>query len=316
MEEFTVTFIDLTEEFTIGTISTLTEAPVDGNQYARKDAGWSQLVGTGGDMTKSIYDPNTKNADAFDYANFEGVANVLSLNTAASESVAQGQFAWNSDEETFDFGLNGAVLQGGQEVHYHVRNNSGALISDGTAVMASGTIGSSGRITIAKMDGSDIANAKLFLGITTEDIADGTDGKVTFFGKVRGLNTSVWSEGDVLWVDNAVLGGLTNTQPTTNTRLPIAFVITVSATVGTIAVRSTDGTYLNESHDTSIVNPINGNSLVYDGNKWVNQTLPGEANTIDSEPIGNEAQVLQVVSISQANYDLITPVATTFYIIT
>lgn len=40
-----------------------------------------------------------------------------------------------------------------------------------------------------------------------------------------------------------------------------------------------------------------------------------EANTIDSEPIGNEAQVLQVVSISQANYDLITPVATTFYII-
>ena len=41
-----------------------------------------------------------------------------------------------------------------------------------------------------------------------------------------------------------------------------------------------------------------------------------EANTIDSEPIGNENQVLQVVSISQANYDLITPVATTFYIIT
>ena len=40
-----------------------------------------------------------------------------------------------------------------------------------------------------------------------------------------------------------------------------------------------------------------------------------EANTIDSEPIGNESQVLQVVSISQANYDLITPVATTFYII-
>ena len=40
-----------------------------------------------------------------------------------------------------------------------------------------------------------------------------------------------------------------------------------------------------------------------------------EANTIDSEPIGNEAQILQVVSISQANYDLITPVATTLYAI-
>jgi len=40
-----------------------------------------------------------------------------------------------------------------------------------------------------------------------------------------------------------------------------------------------------------------------------------EANTIDSEPIGNENQVLQVVSITQANYDLITPVATTLYVI-
>ena len=40
-----------------------------------------------------------------------------------------------------------------------------------------------------------------------------------------------------------------------------------------------------------------------------------EANTIDSEPIGNEAQILQVVSISQANYDLITPVTTTLYVI-
>ena len=40
-----------------------------------------------------------------------------------------------------------------------------------------------------------------------------------------------------------------------------------------------------------------------------------EANTIDSEPIGDEAQVLQVVSMTQAQYDLITPVGTTFYII-
>ena len=40
-----------------------------------------------------------------------------------------------------------------------------------------------------------------------------------------------------------------------------------------------------------------------------------ESNTIDSEPIGNENQVLQVVSITQANYDLITPVATTLYVI-
>lgn len=41
-----------------------------------------------------------------------------------------------------------------------------------------------------------------------------------------------------------------------------------------------------------------------------------EVNTINSTPTGSEVQVLNVVSITQANYDLITPVATTFYIIT
>lgn len=40
-----------------------------------------------------------------------------------------------------------------------------------------------------------------------------------------------------------------------------------------------------------------------------------QQNTINSQPIGNEVQVLQVVSISQVNYDLITPLAGTFYII-
>lgn len=37
--------------------------------------------------------------------------------------------------------------------------------------------------------------------------------------------------------------------------------------------------------------------------------------TINSEPIGNEKQVLQIVEITQANYDLITPIETTFYTI-
>lgn len=176
------------------------------------------------------------------------IVDSIKLNTGASISVAQGELAWNADEETFDFGLNGAILQGGQEVHYHVRNISGSQIDDGKAVMATGTVGASGRITIGLMDGSDIMNAKYFLGITTESIGDSEDGKVTFFGKVRGIDTTSFEEGDILWIDNDNVGELTSTQPTTKTKLPIAFVITKGAN-GTIAVRSTDGTYFAESHD-------------------------------------------------------------------
>lgn len=194
----------------------------------------------------------------------------IQFDIAAGVSVGQGEMAWNSDEETLDLGLNGAVLQLGQETHWHVRNNSGSDIADGKAVMATGTIGASGRITIDLMDGSDIANAKLFLGLTTEAIPNGTDGKVTSLGKVRDIDTTAWNEGDILWVDNSTSGELTSTMPTTKVRLPIAFVITDHAVNGVLAVRATDGTFLQEAHDTSIVSPATDEILVYDGTQWVN----------------------------------------------
>ena len=200
---------------------------------------------------------------------------MLDFDTAAGVTVAQGQIAWNADEETFDMGLNGAVLQAGQEIHYHARNATGSLIPDGTAVMATGTVGASGRITIGLMDGSNIANAKFFLGITTEDIAAGTDGKVTAFGKVRGIKTdyATWADGDVLWVDNASAGDLTNVEPTSGSRLPIAFIVHSHATNGTIAVRATDGTYLAEGHDTQIASPATGEVLQHNGTAWINDKV-------------------------------------------
>lgn len=219
---------------------------------------------------------------AFDITAVDFVADSIQFDLAAGVSVLQGQMAWNADEETVDIGLNGAVLQAGQEVHYHAHNNSGVLIPDGTAVMATGTLGASGRITIDLMDCSSIANAKFFLGITTEDIADGTDGKVTFFGKVRGIKTdyATWADGDVLWTDNASNGDLTNVEPTSDCRLPIAFVVYTHATNGTIAVRATDGTYLAEAHDSAIASPANGEVLQHNGTAWVNEKV-GFSNLAD-----------------------------------
>lgn len=212
----------------------------------------------------------------------------IGFDLTAGASVAQGELAWNADEETLDLGLNGAVLQLGQEMHYHVKNTTGVQIDDGTAVMAIGTIGGSGRILIGKMDGSSIANAKFFLGIATEDIADGTDGKVTSWGKVRGINTDSWNEGDVLWVDNAVLGGLTNIQPTSGSRLPIAFVITKSINNGTIAVRATDGTYFAESHDTVFTSLTTDDIIKWDGTNWVNNNISAHTHSSSqiSIPLG------------------------------
>ena len=151
----------------------------------------------------------------------------------------EGTVSWNDDDKTLDIVEGGTTLQIGQETVWHVRNNTGATIPSGTPVMATGTIGMSGRITIAPMDGTNPANVKFLLGIATEDIAAGADGKVTHFGKVRGIDTSAFSEGDVLYIDTATAGQLTATEPTSGMNVPVAFVVSVSANVGTVAVRVT-----------------------------------------------------------------------------
>ena len=152
-------------------------------------------------------------------------------------SGSQGTMSWNTDEETVDLIQNGATLQVGQEVHWHCRNSTGSTIANGTPVMATGTIGASSRITIAPMGSTTQSNAKFFIGVATEDIAAGTDGKVTHFGKVRGIDTSAYSDGDVLYLDPTTDGGFTATEPTSGMNIPAAFVVTSHASVGAIAVR-------------------------------------------------------------------------------
>lgn len=146
----------------------------------------------------------------------------------------QGTFSWNADEETVDLVQNGAVLQLGQEVQTHVRNTTASTISSGKVVMVTGTIGASGRITVGLYDG--VSEVKYILGVCTEDIAAGDDGKVTHFGKVRGVNTSAWDEGDLLYPTTN--GGFTNVAPTSGVRLALAIVITKHAINGTIMVRA------------------------------------------------------------------------------
>ena len=147
----------------------------------------------------------------------------------------EGTVSWNSDEGTLDLVANTTTLQIGQETYIHVLNQSGSTILDGTVVMAVGTLGASGRILVQPYDG--VSLPKYILGIATESLATGQSGKVTNFGKIRGLNTSAWNEGDELFV--TINGGLTNVEPATGINVAIAYVINKHANNGTVMVRFT-----------------------------------------------------------------------------
>jgi hypothetical protein len=84
---------------------------------------------------------------------------------------------------------------------------------NGTVVRFSGVLGSSGTLTVAPALANGTYPSNYIIGVTTEAISNGASGLVTNFGKVRGVNTSAYAVGDVLYASPSVAGGFTTTRP-------------------------------------------------------------------------------------------------------
>jgi hypothetical protein len=163
---------------------------------------------------------------------------------------------WDEDDNTIDVILNGYIMKVGEDQFYPVKNQTGSNIPKGTSVRFAGTLGSSGRLLIAPFLADGSLPSTRFMGVTAEAIANGEDGKVLWFGRLRGINTSAFAEGDILYASTTVAGGFQTTVPTApNNIVEIAAVVT-DATNGTIFIRPQflQGTI-------SIGSPANGLSL-------------------------------------------------------
>lgn len=200
---------------------------------------------------------------------------------------------WNDDDGTIDVGLyNGSVLQVGQEIMYYAKNTSGAQIDNGSAVMFTGTVGASGKLTFGLAVSDGTYPADYMMGIATQDIANNAFGYVTQFGLVRGFDTTgstktvpeTWNDGDLLYFDPAYPGELTNTMPAAPTfHVPVAVVINAgSGGSGSIFVRMKSGESLTTLNDVYVNGggPIAGQLLIYDATqtRWENAQLTAGAN--------------------------------------
>ena len=203
-----------------------------------------------------------------------------------------GEVAWNSDDGTLDVGqYNGTILQVGQETQYYARNTSGVTVNNGTPVMFTGTVGSSGKLTfgLAVADGS--VPADYMMGVATQTIANNDFGYITHFGLVRGFNTTgspygeTWADGDLLYFDPATPGTWTNVQPQApNIDVPVAVVVNAgSGGSGSIFVRMTVAEALSRLQDVYINGtgtPLAGEVLIYDATqaRWENNHLTAGSN--------------------------------------
>jgi hypothetical protein len=176
----------------------------------------------------------------------------------------QGSTYWDVDDNTIAVVLNGYVMKVGEDVFYAVKNQTGSTITKGTACGFAGTVGSSGRLLTKPYLANGSESSTFFMGVAAEEILDGEDGKVLWFGRIRGLNTNSFDEGDILYVSTSSAGGFQTTVPQAPYNIiQVAAVITKSTNQGTIFVRPTIGSNINKDEGVKIDTPLDGQTLIY-----------------------------------------------------
>jgi hypothetical protein len=195
--------------------------------------------------------------------------------TPTNVPMEQGVMYWDEDDNTIDAILNGYKMKIGEDQFYPVKNQTGTSIPKGTAVQFAGTLGMSGRLLIAPFIANGSVPSALFMGVTAETIANGEDGKVLWFGRIKNINTNAFNEGDVLYASTTTAGGFQTTIPQApNNIVQIAAVISKSTTVGTIFVRPTLGSNINKDEGVKVTSPNTGDVLQLQSNGlWENKTL-------------------------------------------
>ena len=121
-----------------------------------------------------------------------------------SGSGALAMYNWEQD----------VTMNIGQEQWLRARNQTGVTITNGSVVKLSSAIGD--RPTVVLAQSTDQTNTfstgNEIIGMATHDIENGTDGFITTFGMVNGLNTAAFTAGDLLWVSSSA-GQFTNIAP-------------------------------------------------------------------------------------------------------
>ena len=165
------------------------------------------------------------------------------------------------------------------------RNLSGQTINNGDVVRVTGASGN--KITVDLADYTNEPDSSATFAIVTETISNNSTGRITTEGLVRGLDTSLLTEGAALWLGPN--GTFTTTKPPSpNHLVHLGWVVRSHATEGSVLVSVSNGWELEELHDVLIDNPQNGQGLVWDATNgyWKNGDLAsagGGASTLNVE---------------------------------
>lgn len=297
-----VTFGDFAGEVTLNNATqTLTNKTINGPDNTIINIAQSSVTNLTTDLASKVTGPASAVDNAvtrFDSTTGKLVQNSnlllndegsLTFTGVASPTYTQGKLVYDTGNEALTFYNNSSnvALQVGQEIYARVVNNTGSTINNGVVVYVNGSSG--GLNTIALANANALATSYV-LGVTTESITNGSTGHVTTTGVVRGVNTSAYTVGTLLYLSSSSAGGLTNVEPTgANLRVPIARVRVSNISAGEIYVFPT----LPSPNSASITAVANGGTGVASLTAY-GIVIGGTTSTgpVQSVAVGTAGQVL------------------------
>lgn len=203
----------------------------------------------------------------------------IQFDTTATVVDATGRMYYDDADQfqTLAFQMNGAVVQHiGEEMYYRVRLSAPA--TKGQVMMFTGTLGASGGLTAAPATGLQPDQSSYILGVATQTGTTNDWITVVEFGEVKNINTTggaeAWTQGQVLYYNPLVAGGLTKTKPATPNAIAIvAAVVNVGTSNGILFVRPSFGSVLGGTDGNVQFGTLSaGDVIVYDAvdQRWEN----------------------------------------------
>jgi hypothetical protein len=195
-----------------------------------------------------------------------GLVGKLGFKTSSPQTYSAGQLSYDPTTKTgmFDTGFAGVRVNIGQETHVRFFNDTGSTITNGTVVNTGGIDATNDVVKGIPIDITNPALSSSVLGVATADVLNGEVGVATKLGDVRGLDTSLLSEGGVLYA--GVGGGLTQTfQNYPNRVVIIGTVVKSDPTDGIIFVDASIFTRGTGSKSYSFTQANVGSGVYYSG---------------------------------------------------
>ena len=215
-----------------------------------------------------------------------------------------------------DVTVNVAQAQSVSNLVYDVRNQTGATIPKGAAVYIVGGSGASDHVNVVLALADNDEHSSRTFGITSAAIPNNSIGPVTLEGLIEGIDTSLWDNGDTLWLSPTVPGGIQNTIPLTPAHAVfLGYAVRIQQNNGSIFVKIQNGPELSELHDVLITNIQNNQTITWDttNSYWKNTNIANSVTGANSTFISTSTDVTTgAVTVTSSLSATGTPDATTF----